>query len=84
MFYSDLYICAQKKIIKKGNEKTVKAFLEEYGLALFVMICIILLILMASPLSTTISGALSSVVSNFKTTTTTLFTKASSSLPSSF
>lgn len=62
----------------------MKAFLEEYGLALFVMICIILLILMASPLSEVISAALSGVVSSFKNTTTNLFNTAASGIPSSF
>ena len=51
----------------------MKAFLEEYGLALFVMIVIIILICMASPLSEVVSGALKSVVTTFSSKTTGYF-----------
>jgi len=51
----------------------MKAFLEEYGLALFVMIVIILLICMASPLSKAVATALKEIVTKFSTKTTSYF-----------
>lgn len=51
----------------------MKAFLEEYGLAIFAMICIILLILIASPISSMISTALQGIVTSFSGKTTSVF-----------
>lgn len=63
-----------KKIFsKKERKKQMKAFLEEYGLALFVMIVIILLICMASPLSKAVATALKEIVTKFSAKTTSYF-----------
>jgi hypothetical protein len=51
----------------------MKTFLEEYGVALFAMICIVLLICIASPVSTMISDAIQSVVTSFSTSTSDAF-----------
>lgn len=47
----------------------MKVFLEEYGLALFLMICIIFLIVIASPVSEIVKNAITNVVNSFSTTT---------------
>ena len=51
----------------------MKVFLEEYGLALFAMICVIFLIVIASPISDTVKSAMNAVVSSFSTKTKTSF-----------
>lgn len=58
----------------------MKAFLEEYGLALFVMIVIILLIAMASPLATAIKNALKKIVESFNTSTKSYFNNVNNQL----
>ena len=51
----------------------MKVFLEEYGLALFAMICIIFLIVIASPVSGIIKGAIQDTVNSFSKKTTDSF-----------
>ena len=51
----------------------MKVFLEEYGLALFSMICVIFLIVIASPISTIVKDAMTGVVNSFKDKTTSSF-----------
>jgi len=51
----------------------MKVFLEEYGLALFSMICVIFLIVIASPISGIVKTAMSSVVNSFSKKTTDSF-----------
>ena len=53
----------------------MKVFLEEYGLALFAMICVIFLIVIASPISDTVKSAMNAVVSSFSGKTTSSFNK---------
>lgn len=48
----------------------MKSFLEEYGLAIFAIICIVMLILIATPVGQAISTAITSIVTSFTTTTT--------------
>lgn len=51
----------------------MKTFLEEYGVALFAMICIVLLICIASPVAEMISDAIQAVVNSFSDATTDAF-----------
>jgi succinate dehydrogenase hydrophobic anchor subunit len=51
----------------------MKVFLEEYGLALFSMICVIFLIVIASPISKIVQTAMSNVVNSFSNKTTKSF-----------
>ena len=51
----------------------MKVFLEEYGLALFSMICVIFLIVIASPISGIVQTAMTNVVNSFSTKTTKSF-----------
>ena len=53
----------------------MKVFLEEYGLALFSMICVIFLIVIASPISGIVKEAMKGVVNSFKDKTTSSFDK---------
>ena len=53
----------------------MKVFLEEYGLALFSMICVIFLIVIASPISGIVKEAMTDVVNSFKDKTTSSFNK---------
>lgn len=53
----------------------MKVFLEEYGLALFAMICVIFLIVIASPISDVVKTAMSNVVNSFSKKTTSSFNK---------
>lgn len=52
---------------KKGE--FMKAFLEEYGIAIFVIACITLLVVMADPISQQIQGAVTSTITTFTTST---------------
>ena len=47
----------------------MKAFLEEYGIAIFVIACITLLVVMADPISKQIQGAVTSTITTFTTST---------------
>ena len=47
----------------------MKAFFEEYGLAIIIAIVILLLVVMASPVGTAIKEALETAVGNLTTTT---------------
>lgn len=49
----------------------MKTFIEEYGIAIFAMICIIFLIVIASPVSNIIKDSINNVVDAFATKTTT-------------
>ena len=53
----------------------MKVFLEEYGLALFSMICVIFLIVIASPISGIVKTAMSSVVNSLSKKTTDSFSE---------
>ena len=48
----------------------MKAFFEEYGLAIIIAIVILLLVVMASPVGTAIKTALDGAVTNLSSTTT--------------
>lgn len=51
----------------RKEDKHMRAFLEEYGIAVFVISVIALLILMGSSVGTKIQTALESVIDSFKT-----------------
>ena len=52
---------------KKGE--IMKAFLEEYGIAIFVIACITLLVVMADPISSQIQDAVTDTITTFTTST---------------
>ena len=58
----------------------MKTFLEEYGVAILVMLVVIMLILVATPVGTAIKGALTTAVDNVSTTTSNYSTKAENAL----
>lgn len=57
-----MWVCFMK------GEITMKAFFEEYGLAIIIAIVILLLVIMASPVGKAIAGALDTAVESLGNT----------------
>lgn len=51
------------RLMEKGE--LMKAFLEEYGIAIFVIACIMILVAMAEPVGSAIQTAVLETISNF-------------------
>ena len=60
----------------------MKAFFEEYGLAIIIAIVILLLVVMASPVGTEIKNALTTAVQGLTSTTGKAQTSAGSAIDS--
>lgn len=58
-------------LLAKKGESTMKAFLEEYGIAIFVIACIMILVAMAEPVGSAIQTAVLDTISSFTQNTLT-------------